>query len=200
MIMQLIDLIGTVVKIILLSTVYASFILLVVYLLSRTTKNTWLKNRMKYKFRYWLLLHFLISISLFFYSFSYWQNTGLGDNPSIPIGYGQRIYSPDFAWTHFYPDLNQTELNKDELQIENFIVKDNVLCAQVSHQQSNSPDYDFIVCDLSGKTNKTFVSEHEYSGYAKEKGLPDPGKFYDFKTHYQEYFDRQPKWKKWLLP
>jgi hypothetical protein len=155
---------------------------------------------MNHKFRNWLLLHFIISVCLFFYSFSYWQDTGLGENPSIPIGYGQRIYSPDFAWIDFYPDLNKTELNKDKLQIDNFIIKDNVLCAKVSHQQSNSPNYDFIVCDLPSKTNKTFMSENEYLGYANEKGLPKPNKFYDFKTHYQEYFDGQPKWKKWLLP
>lgn len=66
-------------------------------------------------------------LCLFPYSFSYSQNTGLGENPSIPIGYGQRIYSPYLEWTVFYPDQNKDELNKDELQIENFIVKDNIL-------------------------------------------------------------------------
>lgn len=200
MIMQWVDLTFIIIRIILLSTVYASIILLIVYIISRKTQNQWLRNRMNHKFRNWLLLHFLISVCLFLYSFSYWQYTGLGENPSIPIGYGQRIYSPDFAWTDFYPDLNKTELNKDELQIENFIVKDNILCAKVSHQQSNSPKYDFIICDLPNRTNQTFLTEAEYTAYAKTKGLPMKGEFYDFRTHFQEYFDKQPKWKKWLLP
>ncbi|MHA4847354.1 hypothetical protein ACX0G7_24535 [Flavitalea antarctica] len=159
-----------------------------------------MKKRMNHKFRNWLLLHFLISVCLFFYSFSYWQDTGLGENPSIPIGYGQRIYSPDFAWTEFYPDLTKTELNKDELQIENFIIKDNILCAEVSHQKTNSPNYDFIVCDLPNKINKTFMTETEYAEYAKDNRLPMKSEFSDFKTHYKEYFEKQPKWKNWLFP
>lgn len=200
MIMQLVDLIGRIFKIILLSSVYASLILLILYIACKKTQSQWLKNRMNHKFRNWLFLHFIISFFLFIYSFSYWQDTGLGEDPSIPVGYGQRIYSPDFEWTVFYPDLNKTELNKDELQIENFIVKDNVLCAEVSHQQTNSPAYDFIVCDLPGKTNITFMTEAEFVKYANKKGLPMKSEFYDFKTHFREYFENQPKWKKWLLP
>lgn len=200
MIMQWFDLAFRILKIILLSTVYASIILLFSYLISKKTKNSWLTNRMNHKFRNWLLLHLIISICLFGYSFSYWQDTGLGEAPSLPIGYGQRIYSPDFAWTDFYPDLNKTELNKDELQIENFIIKDSKLCAEVSHMRTNSPSYDFIVCDLPTKSNKTFLTEQDYTEFAKQNGLPLKGEFYDFKTHFQQYFDRQPKWKNWLLP
>jgi hypothetical protein len=200
MIMQWFDLAFRIIKIILLSTVYASIILLIFYFVSKKTKSSWLTNRMNHKFKNLLFLHLIISICLFGYSFSYWQDTGLGEAPSLPIGYGQRIYSPDFAWTDFYPDLNRTELNKDELQIENFIIKDNKLCAEVSHMQSNSPTYDFIVCDLPNKTNKTFLAEKEYTEYAKQNGLPLKSEFYDFKTHFQQFFDRKPKWKKWLLP
>jgi hypothetical protein len=198
--MQWFELVFRIVKIILLSSVYAGVILFIIYLISKKTQNSWLLNRMLHKFKNWLLLHFIISIFLFFYSFSYWQDTGLGEAPSLPIGYGQRIYSPDFAWTDFYPDLNKTELNKDELQIGNFIIKDNKLCAEVSHQQSNSPTFDFIVCDLPSKTNKTFLTESEYTEYAKQNGLPLKNEFYDFKTHLQQYYNRKPKWKKWLLP
>jgi len=200
MIMQWFDLAFRIIKIILLSSVYASLVLLIFYLISKGIQNKWLTNRMNHKFRNWLLLHLAISIFLFFYSFSYWQDTGLGEAPSLPIGYGQRIYSPDFAWTDFYPDLNKTEPNKDELQIENFIIKDNKLCAEVSHRQTNSPVYDFIVYDLPNKTSKTFPTESEYTEYAKQNGLPVRSEFYDFKTHLQQYYDRQPTWKKWLLP
>lgn len=200
MIMQWFDLVFRIMKIIILSSAYASIIIFIFYLISKKTQNKWLHNKMKYKFINWLLLHFIISICLFLYSFSYWQDTGLGEAPSLPIGYGQRIYSPDFAWTDFYPDLNKTELNKDELHIENFIIKDKKLCAEVSHQQSNSPTFDFIVCDLPNKTNKTFLTELEYTKYAKANRLPLKNEFYDFKTHLQQYYDRKPKWKKWLLP
>ena len=200
MLMQWLDLILLILKIAVLSTVYTSLVLLVVYAIARKTQSPWLRNRMTHKFRNWLFLHFLISICLFLYAFSYQQDTGLGENPSIPIGYGQRIYSPDFAWTDFYPDLSKTELNKDELQIENFIIKNNMLCAEVSHQQTNRPDFDFIVCDLPSRTNKTFRTKTEYEDYARKNGLPMTSEFYDSQTHYKEYFARQSKWKKWLLP
>ena len=155
---------------------------------------------MKFKLRNWLFVHLVISISLFVFSFSYWQDTGFGENPSLPIGYGQRIYSPDFMWTDFFPDLDKTELNKDEMQIENYIIENNMLCAKISHQNSNSPEYDFIVCDLPNGKNTTFLTEANYYEYAKLNGLPMKSEFYDFKTHYKEYFDKQSKWKKWLLP
>jgi heme/copper-type cytochrome/quinol oxidase subunit 2 len=198
--MQWFDLASRIIRVIFLSSAYASFIVLVFYFMSKKTQNKWLNNRMNHKFRNWLLLHFVISTCLFLYSFSYWQDTGLGEAPSLPIGYGQRIYYPDFAWTTFYPDLNKTELNRDELQIENFIIKNNVLCAEISHRQANSPRYDFIVCDLAERTSKTFRTEVEYADYARINGLPMKSEFYDFETHYKKYFDKQPQWKKWLLP
>ena len=200
MILQWFDLLALIIRIILLSTIYSSIILLLLFLISKKAQNKWLVKRMDYKLRNWLFLHLIISVFLVYYSFSYWQNTGLGENPSLPIGYSQRIYSPDFAWTDFYPDLQKTALNKDELQMGNFIIKDNILCAEVSHQNTNSPNYDFIVCDLSSRKNETFLTEKDYNEYAKLKGLPKTIEFYDFKTHYNEYFDNQPKWKKWLLP
>ena len=155
---------------------------------------------MNYKLRNWLLLHLIISIFLFNYSFSYWQDTGLGENPSLPIGSGQRIYRPDFASTNFFPDLDNTEQNKDELVIGNFIIKDNILCAEISHQYSNSPIYDFIVCDLANRKSETFLTETDYNEHAKTMGLPKKNEFYDFKKHFKEYFDNQPTWRKWLLP
>ncbi len=200
MIMQWIDLVAKMIKIIFLAAVYSNLILFIFYIISRKTNNQWLKVRMNHKIRNWLFLHFLISVSFLIYSFSYWQDTGLGEAPSLPIGYEQRIYSPDFAWTEFYPDLSKTELNKDELQIGNFIIKDNKLCAEVIHQEADSPNYDFIVCDLPNKTKRTFLTELEYTEYAKQNGLPMKSNFFDFKTHLQQFYDRKPKWKKWLLP
>lgn len=200
MFLQLIGLIILVLKIVVLSTVYTTIIFLILFLIQKKTKNTWLTNRMKKKFRNWLFIHFIISCLFINYSFTYWEDTGLGDDPSLPIGYEQRIYSPNFEWTCFYPDLNKTELNKDELIIKNFIVKDNFLCAEVSKEYANNPKYDFIICDLQNKTNVTFNTEKEYNVFAKEKNLPLKSQFYDFKTHWFEFFNNKPTWKKWLLP
>ena len=200
MFLQLLGLIALIVKIIVLSAAYTTIIFIALYFITKKTKSNWLENRMKRKFRNWLFLHFVISLGLFAFAFSYWQDTGLGDNPQLPIGYGQIIYSPDFAWTDFYPDLKKTQLNKDELQIENFIVKDDILCAEIAHKNSDSPTFEFIVCDLPSKTNRTFDTEKDYVEYANKNKLPLKNEFYSFEKHYDEYFTNRPKWHKWLLP
>ena len=200
MFLQLFGLIGLILKIIVLSAIYATIIFIVLYLISKRTKTRWLQNRMKRGIRNWLFLHFVISLGLFTFSFSYWQNTGLGENPQLPIGYGQIIYSPDFAWVEFYPDLGKTQGNIDELQIKNFIIKKDILCAEVSHKNTNSPAFDFIVSDLPTKTNTTFNTEDEYNKYANANDLPLKNQFYNFNKHYDEYFANKPKWHKWLLP
>jgi len=200
MFLQWFDLFARIIKIVILSTIYSTVIFAVLVLVLRGRKNVWLENRMKHKTKNWLLTHFLISIGLFAFSFSYWQDTGLGEAPQLPIGYGQIIYSPDFEWTEFYPDLKKTELNKDELQIGNFIIKDNFLCAEISHQNTDSPNFDFIVYDLPKKTIVTFTNETDYHEFARKNNLPIKADLYNFKTHFQEYFDNKPKWQKWLLP
>jgi len=166
----------------------------------RKTKNTWLENRMKRKIRNWLLIHFLVSLGLFAFSFSYWQDTGLGEAPQLPIGYGQVIYSPDYAWTEFYPDLEETEPNKDECKIGNFKIKDNFLCAEVSHQNTESPNFDFIISDLAKKTFITFTNETDYTEFVTKNNLPLKSDLYNFNKHLGEYFENKPKWQKWLLP
>jgi heme/copper-type cytochrome/quinol oxidase subunit 2 len=196
--MAILELLLLIVKIIILSTIYATVLFLIVFVLSKTKKITWAKGVIK--LRFWLLAHLLISAFLLALSFTYWQDTGLGDNSKIPVGYGQTIQSEDFAWTYFYPDPDKTEPNKDELIIGNYKLADHFLCAEVSHQNTNSPSYDFIVYDLTSKSLKTFDSEQEYSTYAATHSLPQKTEFYDFQKLYREYLNNRPKWKQWLLP
>ncbi|MFP5042938.1 hypothetical protein [Parasediminibacterium sp. JCM 36343] len=198
MMMAMLELLLIIVKIIIFSTIYATTLFLIVLVLSKTTKIQWVKRILK--LRFWLLTHLIISILLFVFSFSYLQDTGLGDNSKIPVGYGQTIQSEDFAWTYFYPDLDKTEPNQDELIIGNYKIVDPFLCAEVSHQNTISPSYDYIVYDLKNKSLKTFFSKEEYTSYATEHSLPDANQFYDFQKHFHEYLDNRPKWKTWVLP
>lgn len=173
--MAILELLLLIVKIIVLSTIYVSVLFLVVFVLSRTIKITWMKGVLK--MRFWLLAHFLISALLFAFSFTYWQDTGFGDNSKIPVGYGQTIQSEDFAWTYFYPDPDKTEPNQDELIIGNYKIAGSFLCAEVSHQNTDSPNYNFIVYDLKNGSSKPFDSEPEYSQYATEHSLPQVKEF-----------------------
>ena len=200
MIFQWFDLFGRIFSTFVLSTIYSTIIFIILYIVYRRTKKPILRTIFSKGILYYILLHFLIGLALISNSFSYWEDTGLGEAPQLPIGYKQIIYSPDFARTTFFPDLTKTELNKDELHIDDFIIKNNSLCAKVSHKNSDSPDYDYIVCDLAKRKNKTIISKEDYLKFAVEKDLPSPETFYDFKTHLNEYHTNRPKWKKLLLP
>jgi hypothetical protein len=199
MIAQWIELVVRIIKGLILSTVYTSVVFIILFIWYKRYKNSFLHAIFSKGIFYFILAHFLIGVALFSYSFSYWEDTGMGEAPQLPIGYGQVIYSPDYEWTSFFPDLNKRELNKDELIIENFIVTRNFLCAKISHHYSDNPNFDFIVCDLSEKRNHIFLSETDYKKFAIELSLPLPEKFYDFKTHLKEYHENRPGWKKWLL-
>lgn len=195
------ELLLIIINIIVLSTVYATLLLLIVFILSRTTNIQWAKRILTKKIRFWLFTHFIISVLLFITAFLYWQDTGIGDNSKIPVGYGQTIQSEDFAWTYFYPDPDKTEPNQDEFIIGNYKIADPFLCAEVSHQYTNNnPSYDYIVYNLKNKSMQTFFSKEEYENYALKNSLPMTKDFYDFREHYHEYLNNRPKWKTWLLP
>lgn len=199
MLLALIEFLLLVFKAGILSAVYALFLFLLLWLVSKLTDNRWLAKRMQRKFRFWLFLHCIIGIALLLYAFSYWQDTGLGDHSRIPIGYGQDIQSEDFEWSYFYPDPGKTAINKDELMIEDYGVSGRFLCATVSHKNTISPNYDFVVYDLKERMYQAFKDEAAYTVYATEHKLPLKQELYGFKKHYREYLD-QRGWKKWLLP
>ena len=187
-------------KTILLSTIYSTLVLLSLIAISATFKNDWLRRITKRKLRFWLSIHFIISFGLFGFSFTYWQNTGLGDNSIIPIGYGQTIQNEDFESTYFYPDLRKTEPNRDELNIGDYKVFDNKICAEVSHQNMESLTFDYIIYDLPSKKLMTFKSEEEYRKFAQQNGLPTKKDFHDFNAHFAQYLKKRTLWKKWLVP
>jgi heme/copper-type cytochrome/quinol oxidase subunit 2 len=187
--MAMLELFLIIVKIIFLSTIYTTAILLIIFILSRTTRIQRTKRVAELKF--WLLTNLIICIFLFIFSFSYWQDTGLGDNSKIPVGYGQTIQSEDFAWTYFYPNPNKTKPNQDELIIGNYEIADPFLCAEISHQYTNrNPSYDYIVYNLKEKSMKIFFDKEEYENYALKNSLPMVKDFYDFKRHYQQYLNK----------
>jgi hypothetical protein len=173
---------------------------LVIKIITRIKNSAVLDKILSRKLRFWLLTHFIISVCLFFLSFTYSHDTGLGDNSRIPIGFGQTIQNEDFQWTYFYPDLTKTEPNKDELVILNYKIVNNKICAEVSHENIISPNFDFIVYDLPTQTLTTFVNEVEYNKYANENNLPFKTEFRNFETHFKKYLADRPFWKIWLIP
>ena len=198
--MAIIELILIIIRTIILSTIYSTIVLLILVLIAKYTDNNWAKKRITRKFRFWLLTHFLISIILLFSSLFYFHDTGIGDNSIVPIGYGQTIQNEDFVMTYFYPDLTKTDPNKDAIDITNYIIAKNKICAEISNENTESPKYDFIVYDLPTKKLLTFEKETEYTNFAIKNNLPLKTEFYNFEKHYQEYLSNKPFWKTWLIP
>jgi heme/copper-type cytochrome/quinol oxidase subunit 2 len=165
--MAILELLTVVFNTIILSTIYSTVFLLVLLLLSKTGSSVWVRRQMGRKFRFWICTHFIISIALFVYSFSYWQDTGLGDHSRIPIGHGQDIQNEDFAYTYFYPDPKKnTPNNNEDLPIEKYKIVNDFLCAEISHQNTNSPAFTFIAYNLQNRSFEKFNSKPEYVTYA----------------------------------
>ena len=161
--MAIIELLLIIFQTLILSTVFTTVLLLIVFVLLKTlTNNLWTKRVLKKKISFWLVTHFIISVLLLVLSFSYSQDTGIGDNSKISVGYGQTIQIEDFAWTYFFPDRDKTEPNQDELIIGKYKITDAFLCAEVSHQNTNSPSYDYTVYDLKIKSMQTLLREKDY--------------------------------------
>lgn len=198
--MAIIELILMIFRTIILSTIYSTIVLLILILIAKYTDNSWAKKRITRKLRFWLLTHFLISIVILSSSLLYFHDTGIGDNSIVPIGYGQSIQNEDFVMTYFYPDLIRTDPNKDAIGITNYLISNNKICAEVSHVNTESPNYDFLVYDLLTKQLITFDKEIEYTNYAQNNGLPLKKDFYNFEKHYREYISNKPLWKNWLIP
>ena len=185
-------------KILLYASMYAILVLLAILLLLKATKAS--QHLIRHKARIWWSAFAIITVLMFSYKFSYWQDTGLGDNSRIPIGYGQAIESEDFQWTYFYPDPQKTMPNRDELVIGNYSVLRNFICAEVPHDFSNSPSYDFVVYDLRARRLTVFSNEQQYTAYAIANHLPLRVELYGFKQHYAEYLGRKSVMERWLLP
>lgn len=199
--MAIFELLIVVINTIILSTIYSTVILLVLILLSKTHSWVWARKQVGKKIRFWLCTHLIISVALLVYSFSYWRDTGLGDHSRIPIGYGQDIQNEDFAYTYFYPDPQKiTPNNNEDLPIEKYKIVNDFLCAEISHQNTNSPAFTFIAYNLQNRSFEKFNSETEYVAYAVVHKLPLPNEFYDFKKHFEEHLALRSFIQKWLLP
>lgn len=183
-----------------LSTIYSLLVLILVIISNKTRPKHWKREILNNKLVFYIKTHISIGVLLLILSSIFSHETGIGDHSEIPIGFGQSIQNEDFQWTYFYPNKERRTPNIDDLGILDYAISNDILCAEISHQNSKSPDFDFIVYDLPSGEMKTFASETEYEKYAKENNLPLKSAFYSFGKHFREYLHSRPFWKKWLIP
>lgn len=200
MIVAFLEFIILIVKIVVLASLYSTIVVFIISIINKKSTIGFLKKTNHNKRNLWLVLFAAIVLLSFQYRFSYSRNTGLGEHSVLPIGHGQTIENTDGETTYFFPDSQKTELNKDELSIGSFMIKNGMLYAEIADSNSDQLPFQFIVYNIAGKTLRTFDNKSNYAKYASENKLPVVASFYGFGEHYYEYTNKRPKWKKWLLP
>lgn len=200
MILAWIELIVMFFKAVILSGIYSSIILLLLFLIYRVFGFSFLERVVPFGIPLFVLFGFIIFISLFNYRFSYWEDTGMGETLQVPIGYKQYVYNADGAMTYFDLEPDKEEyLQQDHLLIEKYYMSNKTLCAELSHEFSDHPDFKYMIYNIETKVVNQFANAAEYDTYAVKNQLPRSRCFYDFADHYNNYLLKKPEWKKWLL-
>ena len=166
MILACIELIIMLFKAILLSAVYALIIVSILLLLHKAFRFAFLQKMLRYGLPLYILLGFIIFISLFSYRFSYWEDMGMGETVQVPIGYKQYVYNADGFMTYFdsEPD-KEAYLQEDLIDIENYIVEGKMICAEID-DESPEPEYKYLVYDMEARALTRFKTKQEYDDYA----------------------------------
>jgi len=165
------------VKIAALSAIYSALILLMKSIFFKTADAQVMNKR-----NFWLVFKITYSL-LFFFSFTYYGNHGLGDEYAIPIGRGQTINQVD-EFAYFSPNSSGSQI-----QIDRFIVKGDFLCANSEKQ--------YFVYNLNYNKVTQFNSETSYETYAANNQLPPLNTFKKYNDCYNDYWNG---WRFWLLP
>lgn len=184
-----------IIKIGIYSVVYSTLGLVIIYLISKKTEQKWILVITDHKFLTWLLLNIVLSISFFFYSFSYWNYSGLGDYFCIPIGNEYVVSAIDACEESF---IETSKDNKGrQTYIHNFAIIENKICAEFLGYNNTTNIDKYIVFDSQTESIKEFNSKAEYSAFAQKNKLPSIDQFQDFGTNYNDYWAAN---KNWFVP
>lgn len=190
----LFHLIFELVKIFILSCVYARLVLSVFELIATFKPGSWIDRVSKKKIRFLFLSGSIIYISLFIFMFTYWGNHGFGDSAKIPIGYG--IVVKNINWDG-YGCLEGLETSDNfSIQMTKFLVVDNKLIGNLDswfYSYQNA----YFVYEMKPKKIREFGTQGEFDEYALANNLPTSEKLLTFE---QNYRNRWSGWRFWLLP
>jgi hypothetical protein len=189
---QLFGLLFELVKISILGSIYASFLLLVFLVVGHFKPGSLFSKVLKKKMLFWFLSGSLISIGLFFFMFTFWGNHGLGDWARIPLDYKKQVIEVD--GTRAY--LQNTSYTYGDIEIEKFEFTKNFLCGKTGNTLTSYPG-DYLVYNLITNEVTFYNDESTYAAFACTKGLPAINTFKNFSYHYNRYWNG---WRFWLLP
>lgn len=189
--MALIHLIFELIKISILSSIYASLLLLIFKIIANYKPNSWFDKISKKKLKLWLSSGFYIFTLLFFFMFSHFGDHGLGDSARIPIGHGKAIQEVDGIQAYI-----QDEGPISMIEIDRFKITDDFVYGFISNGNENY-EGSYFVYDLMNNSIKTFEEESDYLNLLKTKKLDGNTEYKDFGYYYGQYWNG---WRFWLLP
>lgn len=188
----LIHLILVLIKISILSCIYATLIFLIIKVISKLKPKSWFAKISKRNIRLWFTIGLLVSIGLFVCMFTYWGNHGIGDSPRIPVGYFRTI-----QLTNEISYIQGTKYNMgDQIEISDFDIVPNYVCGKTETSFQNYPG-EYFVYNLKNNDIVFLKNEIEYNNYANANKLSTSDKFKDFNFYYNQYWNG---WRFWLLP
>jgi hypothetical protein len=189
--MALFHLIFELIKISILSCIYASLTLLVFKIISHYKPNSWFVKASTKKLKFWFLSGLSISVFLFFFMFTYYGDHGLGDSARVPIGHSKAIQEVDGVQAYI-----QDEGPISMIEISKFKITDNFVYGYTSDSNVNY-DGNYFVYNLVNNSVKTFKQKSEYLNFLEINKLDKNPNYKDFNYYYGEYWN---SWRFWLLP
>lgn len=187
---SLFHLLFTLIKISILSSIYAALLLAAFRITGNKKPESWFYRVSRNKFRLWFRSGLIISVSLFIFMFTYYGNHGFGDSARVPVGHGRSIQQVDGVQAYIQED------GVSMLPIDKFIVTDDFVYGMAGDFNENY-DGNFFFYDLASNIVTSFTREKDYLEFLKKKGVNDTADYKDFYHYYSEYWGG---WRFWTLP
>ncbi len=189
--MALFHLLFELIKIAILSCIYASLVLLVFKIIAYYKPDSWFEKVSKKKLKLWFLSGLILSVFLFIFMFSYYGDHGLGDSARVPIGHWKAIQQVDGVQAYIQDEgpISMLEIGKFQTTVD-FVY---------GFTSPSNENYDgtYFVYDLANNSVKTFQQEQEYFHFLALKNLDKNPNYQDFNYYYKAYWNG---WRSWLLP
>jgi hypothetical protein len=190
----IIGFIGALIKIGILSSIYALLPLGTFRLIGKLRPNSWFERVSIKKLRLWFISALVFAIGLFCYLFTYWGFPGFGDGPRIPIGHGIIVDNTNWDDYGYIEEVETSDSKK--IEMTKFKVSGDKL---VGNLQSGFYDYknSFFVYNLDEKILTEFKTIKDYEDFALKNNLPLTNELRTFRENYIDYWGG---WRAWFLP
>jgi len=182
------------IKIAILSSVYALILLIVFSQIKKSKPESWFQKVTADKKGFWLSSWAIIYIMLFFYMFTYWGNHGFGDSAKIPIGNGYLV--KNINWTEYAFVENVKTADGKILGMTKFLVLNDKLLGNLNDNFSFYENR-FFLLDMNTGELQEFKTKQAFETHNKKNGLPNAIHLKSFNGNYHDYWGG---WRFVLLP